>query len=432
MRFQRGASKICLSAITIAPYPQLSADARKGPVHPGQLGQRLPSSGKSTRFFTLLIKCEIALYLYYRKFKFMIMKKLSLLLTAALVFVMVLGAKAQNGNDNNNNGNGFDQLIKSSPEDATKLIQNFAQPLFTGLGIGLNSGWNNTAKTKKLLHFDLRISANVAVVPTSGQSFNVTQIGLSNHLQVDPSSPTTIAPTFAGSKNGATPLMDIKDNNGNTIGTFNMPNGVIQYIPAPDIQLTVGLVKNTDLTIRTTPTISIGSNSGSIGMIGFGVKHDIIQDFAGKAGAKLIPFDLAIAVNYNRINYNETLNVQPDEGTQPESGSQSDFSNQHIKGDFSGFNVQAIISKKLLFFTPFLSVGYETANTNFDVLGNYPITSSSGSYTTVTDPVHLSENSVSGFRADLGFQLNLGFFRIFASVSEAQYVSGNAGIGFGF
>jgi len=358
------------------------------------------------------------------------MKKIYPLITAVILIITVSLANAQNNNNNNNsnNGSGFDQLIKSSPADATLLIRSFAEPLFKGFGIGLNSGWNNTAKTKKLLHFDLRISANVAQAPISAQSFDVTQIGLSNHLQVDPTSPTNIAPTFAGDKNGATPLMDIKDN-GSTVGSFNMPNGVIKYIPAPNIQLTIGIVQNTDITIRTVPTINIGSNSGSVGMIGFGIKHDIIQDFAGGIGKKIIPFDLAIALNYNRINYSKGLNVQPDQGT---TGNQADFSNQQIKGDFSGTFVQAIISKKLLFFTPFLSVGYQSSNTVFNVLGNYPITTSAGHYSVVTDPVQISENSVSGFRTDLGFQLTLGFFRIYASYSPGSYQSANAGIGFGF
>jgi len=249
------------------------------------------------------------------------MRRIYLLLTFATFVFAAMSAKAQNGNGNNNSGgNSFSQLIKSSPADATLLFQYYAEPLFKGLGTGLNSGWNNTAKTKKLLHFDLRITANIAQVPAGDQSFDVTKIGLSNHLQVDPSSTTNIAPTFGGSKNVPTPLMDIKDNNGNTIGTFNMPNGVIKYIPAPDIQLTIGLVHNTDITIRTTPTINIGNNSGSIGEIGFGIKHDIIQDFAGK---KPFPFDLAIALNYNRINYNAPLNVQPDDGIVPASGRQT-------------------------------------------------------------------------------------------------------------
>lgn len=357
------------------------------------------------------------------------MRKLYSLIAVAVLTTAAFSANAQS-NSNSGSGSGFDQLIKSSPADATKLLQNFAEPLFKGFGIGLNSGWNNTAATKKFLHFDLRITANVVQVPSSAQSFDVTQIGLSSHLQVDPASPTKLAPTFAGDKNAATPLMDIKDNNGTKIGSFNMPNGVIQYIPAPNIQLTVGIFKNTDLTIRTIPSISVGSNAGSVSMTGFGLKHDLMQDFAKKG--KIKPFDLAIAINYNRISYNVPLTVNPDAGTAPAPGSQTDFSNQHIQGTFSGTNVQAIISKRLLFFTPFLAVGYQTANTDFAALGNYPISSSAGVYTTVTDPVHISENSVNGFRTDIGLQLNLLILRIYASYSPGQYQSVNGGIGLGF
>jgi hypothetical protein len=362
------------------------------------------------------------------------MKKLYTLTIAIILISVSLKVNAQN--NNNNSSSGFDQLIKSSPADATKLVQNFAEPLFKGFGIGLNSGWNNTAQTKKFLHFDLRITFNVAQVPTSDQSFDVTKIGLSSHVTPDPASTTNIAPTFGGAKNGPTPLLDIKNDNGVKVASFNLPNGVLQYVPAPDIQLTVGIFKNTDLTIRTIPTLSIGSDVGSVGMIGFGIKHDLIQDFMGKAGAKLVPFNLAIAVNYNRLTYTKTLNVQPDAGTTAAPGQSSDFSNQSIQAHFTGVNVQAIISKKLLFFTPFLAVAYQTATTHFNVLGNYPVSSTSptqlNQYVTVTNPVTISENSVSGMRADLGFQLNLAVFRIYASYSTGQYQSVNGGIGFGF
>jgi len=348
------------------------------------------------------------------------MKKFYFLLSIVILMAMVSGANAQGD---------FSSLIKSNAADATILLDHYAQPLFKGFGTGLNSGWNNTAKTKKFLHIDLRISAAVAIVPTSDQSFDVTKIGLSSNLRVDPSSPTTIAPTFGGSKSDATPLMDIYANGTNTGKTFSMPSGIIKYIPAPNVQLTIGLIKNTDLTVRATPSISIGTNGGSVQMLGFGLKHNIMEDLVGKKVKKIVPFDLAIALNYNQIAYTNSLTVTPDAGT---VGPPADFSNQRIKGTFSAFNAQAIISKKLLFFTPFLSVGYETSNTDLSVLGNYPFTNGVNSYSVSSNPVHINESGVNGFRADAGFQLNLLILRIYASVSEGQYVSGNLGVGLGF
>jgi hypothetical protein len=351
------------------------------------------------------------------------MKKLYTIIMAAMLLAVVQQVNAQGG---------FDQLIKSSPADATKLVGAYAAPLFRGFGTGLNSGWNNTAKTKSLLHFDLRLTGSIAFVPTADQSFDVRAIGLSNHLTPDITSPTTVAPTFGGDKNAALPIMDINNDAGVKISSFTMPKAILSVIPAPSIQLTVGLIANTDLTIRTIPTISMGSDVGSVGMFGFGLKHN----FMGSGAAKVVPFDLALAFNYNRISYSKPLTVTPPSGNTPAAGSSTDFSNQHIDAAFSGVNVQAIISKKLVFFTPFLSVGYQTASTNLSVLGNYPVNSTNPlaptTYVTVTDPVSITETSVTGMRADLGFQLELGFFKVYASGSAGKYASVNGGIGFGF
>ncbi|GAC1300539.1 MAG: hypothetical protein NVSMB24_01360 [Mucilaginibacter sp.] len=315
----------------------------------------------------------------------------------------------------------------------TKLVQNYVDPLFKGFGTGLNNGWNNTAKAKKPLHFDLRISASAAFVPEMDKSFDVTKIGLSSH--VTPKDPAlTIAPTIAGAK-VAGPTMNINDDNGKAINTFIMPQGQLPLIPAPNVQLQFGVFKNTDITVRTFPTINLNNGDGSINMIGFGIKHDIIQDFATKK--KIIPFDLAIAVNYNKITYSRPLNVQPNSGSQPTPGNQpADFSTQKFDATVSALDFQAIISKKLHSFTPFFSLAYQTANSTANIRGNFPIESTapgqSGYYVVVSNPVNITETSIDGIRADAGFQLDLGFFRFYASYSVGKYQSGNAGIGFGF
>jgi len=357
------------------------------------------------------------------------MRKICLALFAFLLAVS--STKAQDS---------FSGLIKSSPGDATKLFNAFAMPLFKGLGVDQNSGWTNTAKTKKLLRFDIRITASGSMVSTSDKTFNVTQIGLSDHVKpADPSQ--TIAPTFGGAKTTG-PLLNIYDDNGNKVSSFNTPKGIISFIPAPQVQATVGVFDNTDFTLRGIPYINVGNNVGSISMIGFGLKHDIMQDIIGKTADKLVPFDLALAVGYSHLNLSRPLNVSPDPGSTPENNQQStDFSNQHFEGHFNSFIGQLIISKQILFFTPFLAVGYNTTHANVTSVGNYPVTTGTTltpgpnfgneTYTTFTNPVTISENVLNGARADIGFQLNLGFFRFYASYSQAQYKSVNGGIGFG-
>ena len=99
-------------------------------------------------------------------------------------------------------------------------------------------------------------------------------------------------------------------------------------------------------------------------------------------------------------------------------------------------NTEFILSKKILVFTPFLSVGYNTAKTDVGLKGNYPIISGitplgQKTYTTSTDPVSINQKDINGFRTNIGFQLNLAFFRIYGAYSMAQYNSFSGGIGFG-
>jgi hypothetical protein len=354
---------------------------------------------------------------------FTAMKKTYTLLTTLIITGFAFTASAQNG---------FSELIKSGPADATKLANAYAEPLFKGFGVGMNSGWTNTAKTKSLGHFDVRISATAAFVPSKDKTFDVTQVGLSNNLRVKAGSPNT-TPTVGGGSSGRA-TMEVFNSNGQKVDEFTMPEGQSSVIPAPQLQVTVGLIKNTDLTLRGMPSVNLGDDIGKVSMIGFGIKHNIIQDFTGAAG-KIIPFDLALAVGYTRLNLDVPLDVQAD-GALPFGAQNSDFSNQHVEGHFNNWNVQAIVSKKIAVFTPFLSVGYNTAKTNVQMIGNYPITTSATGgqefYQTYTNPITIKEKSLSALRADLGFQLDLSFFKFYASGSLAEYKSVTAGIGFGF
>jgi hypothetical protein len=354
------------------------------------------------------------------------MKNIKTLVTVILV-IAALQAHAQGG---------FDQLIKANPADATKLTEAYGEPLFKGLGTGVNGGWYNSARPKKPFHLEIRVTATAAIVPSIDQNFDVTKIGLSNHVQ-PLNALNTITPTFGGSSSAAGATLNTYDDNGRKLGSFTMPSGQTTYTPAPNVQATLGIFKNTDVTVRYIPSINVSNNVGSVSMLGFGLRHDIIQDFAGGTAKKLIPFDLAVAFGYSKLKVTSNINVSPDDNTAPKNSQQStDFSNQQLNGQITGCMGEVILSKKLLFFTPFVAVGYQTSATRFSVLGNYPVTTNTSGgknyYTTYTNPVNIDETSTSGPRADAGLQLDLLFLKIYASYSLSQYRAVNAGIGLGF
>ena len=326
-------------------------------------------------------------------------------------------------------------LIKSSPADATKLASAYLKPLFKGFGVGLNSGWNNTAHSKNLLRFELRVGLTGAVVPQKDETFDITKIGLSSNVRPTNSSQLT-TPTFAGSTTSSTQLT-IYDSSNRPIETFTMPQGTaIGIIPAPQLQGTIGLSRGIDFTLRAMPKINLGNGIGSIGMIGGGLKVEILPLLSGTVD-KIFPVDVAVAVGYTQFTYQLPLQVDVPSGAQPSSPGQSqDFSNQRIDAKFSGINTEAIISKKFLIFTPFLSLGYNSSKTDVGLKGNYPIITGANllnqrTYSVFTDPVNINQTDVSGFRTNLGFQLNLAFFRIYGSYSMSEYNSFNGGIGFG-
>ena len=351
------------------------------------------------------------------------MKK-SLIITITTLFALNFSAKAQDG---------ISELLKTAPGDATKLLNAYANPLFKGFGTGLNNGWTNTAKTKSLLHFDLRVSASGVFVPTADKSFNVNNIGLSNNTRLKSGSPA-VTPTIGGQKDATPATLVLYANDGVTeIDQFKLPERVTPVIPAPQIQLTVGLIKSTDVTVRFIPKTKISNNVGLVGMIGFGLKHNIMEDIFGGVGGKLVPFDLALAAGYTRFNYELPLEVRPSGTRVPDANSagKTDFSTQRLEGHFSGFNIQALISKKFLVFTPFAAVGFNTAKTDVGLYGNFPVSNSLTTYAVYTDPIKINQNSISDVKLDVGFQLDLAFFKFYASGSLAKYKSVTAGIGFG-
>jgi len=361
------------------------------------------------------------------------MKYSSSILRTALLFTALTAVQQVSAQSN------VSGLIKSGPEDAQRLAQAYLNPLFKGLGIGLNSGWNYTANAKNAGRFEFRIAGTMAFVPQGDKSFDVTKIGLSNSLRLKSGSPS--APTAAGVKT-AGPEMEVLDDNGNAIETFTLPKGAnLSFVPAAQLQGTIGLPRGIDLTIRGMPQVNMGDDAGKLNMIGGGIKVELLRLITGKTVSSILPFDVAVAFGYTQLNYELNLDVQPPAGSIPQSpAEEKDFSTQMIDAKLSAVNTELILSKKLAVFTPFISVGYNSSHTDAKMKGNYPIVTDAAVvagntlvkyYTAFTDPVKVDKKDISGFRSNIGFQLNLAAFRLFAAYSLGEYNAVNAGIGLG-
>ena len=299
-------------------------------------------------------------------------------------------------------------LIVGSPADATKLINAYAAPAFKGFGLGLNSGWANSAKSIGAFRFDLRVTATAAMSPKKDQSFDVSKLGLKSMSPVAASN--VISPTIVGEKTAGTKL----EMNNDPTKQFNLPEGLgFNYIPSPQVQLTVGLPKNIDIALRYSPTVDLNEN-GKFSLFGIGAKVEVLPLILGKTG-KLLPFDLAVAGGYTKLKYELPLDVN--------SGKYND---QVLKTEFGGFSAEAIISKKLAIFTPFASLGYNTAQHKINALGTYDMDTNG-----IKNPISIDDKSINAVKASAGFQLKLAVLKLYASYTLSEYNYVNAGIGLG-
>jgi len=289
----------------------------------------------------------------------------------------------------------FQTIVEGGTGDANTYLKNFMNPFAASLGNGLANGWYNTAKPHKTLGFDLTVNFNFAIIPDAASTFEFIDSDYNNMRLADPNQ--NMLPTFTGGTTDAQlEIYGDREIDGETysytqnivapdgFGLSDLPGPLA--VPTPTIQLGVGVVKNTDVIIRYTPEINV--DGLSFKSFGFGVKHDFKQWIPGM---KLLPFDLSGLVGFNKI----TTTYQIDEAA-----------GQFAEFGASATTIQAIISKKLLFFTPYAGLGVNIVNSNLGVKGDYQFEGNGQTYT-VTDPVDVDFDGSGGPRFTVGARLKI-------------------------
>ncbi len=308
----------------------------------------------------------------------------------------------------------IDKLIQGSKDDANLLVKGYITPAFNILGNGLNQGWYNTAKSHKLLGFDLTITASGIFIPSSDLVYRVDDSQLKS-IQIAPytqgqtqsiNAPTVfgsdVAPQYQPINSDGTP----KGSAITAAGGTNITKD-ISFVPIPMVQLGIGLPKGTDLKVRFFPSTKIGNN-GNVSLLGLGVMHDVKQYIPG---VKSLPFDLSVLLAFTNLK----VHVDYDPSNSPDQ-----------KGDFSttATTFQGLISKKFSVLTVYGGLGYNFVSSDLSVKGTY--NTSNGP---LVDPVNIS-NSQSGPRVTAGFRLKFAIFTLHGDYTLQKYNAFTAGFGF--
>lgn len=327
------------------------------------------------------------------------------------------------------------EFLKAGKADANKFFQAYLDPYALALGDGLNNGWYNSAETHKLFGFDLSVSLSGIQIPQSATTFNISALGLTNTTV---ESGGNIAPTVAGIDQPG-PKLVIKDNEGNSLISFNSPNGAgLDIVPVPMAQFGFGLLPHTDVIGRFVPEMTY-SNAGDnmkIGFWGIGAKHNFTKWFPA---LKDLPFDASIFGSYSEVKAQSALSFTPqDYGASPDiSVTFVNGNDQFLKVRTRTSKIGLVVSKRLGFITLFGGVGQSTSESTIDLVGKYPvITKASGPGFEITeenalvDPIALyfTSNKIS---MDAGLKIKLALFSIFGSLNKSQYTSYNVGVSLG-
>ncbi|MDR9416590.1 MAG: hypothetical protein RI564_09915 [Gracilimonas sp.] len=343
------------------------------------------------------------------------------------------------------------EILRGGADDANTLLRSYLTPFGEGFGANLNTGWFNQAKAHGTLGFDISVNAAVALVPSSDELFNVADLGLTQLEIASGSSPES--PTISGD-DASTTTLELNGTYQNpqtgqteeiTLTQFDLPGGVgYPYVPSPMFQATLGIIKDTDVTLRFVPETDISAIDASVGLFGFGVKHGLNQWLPG---GKVLPVDISLQFGYTSFNANAGFDVEPETGGDIYNPfNESQWDGQGLDMETTATTINAIVGKKLPFISVYGGIGFESSTTSITTTGFYPITSVNPAYNPQDNseqtrqkiiedleaPIDFEIEGSNNMRAFVGARLSIAILRISASYTLSNYSAANIGVGFGF
>ena len=288
-------------------------------------------------------------------------------------------------------------IIGQDIKQGEKLLEFYFTPMAESFGAGLNNGWYNTAKPHSLGGFDLTFTLNTVIIPNAAKSFKI-----GNEFGEVFTSNETEASTIFGSKDAT--LMTYKNSSTGTETSFDMPGGFkTPAMPLPMIQAGIGLIKNTAIDIRYMPMLSVGKNF-NVNLFGIGLKHDLLQWIPVVGDA--IPMSLSLQGGYTSLN------------------TELKISGQEASLHTNATTINLVASKRLLMFTGYAGLGYNSSTTAFSSNANFNLGG-----VQFNEKVEMAFESNKNLRANLGLRFNIALVTIQADYTFAEYPTATLGLG---
>jgi len=290
-------------------------------------------------------------------------------------------------------------ILANDIAQGEKLIEAYFTPMAGSFGAGLNSGWYNTAKQHSLGGFDLTLTLNTVIIPSSAKTFKIGDT-FGNIFK----SSNNESSTIFGSSSTTEMYYNPSSVPGSDSIPFNMPGGLkTPAIPLPMIQAGIGLIKNTAIDIRYMPMLNVGDNI-NLNLFGVGIKHDLLQWIPGIGDA--IPMSLSLQAGYTSLN------------------TELKILEQKVSLKTKATTINLVASKKLLMVTGYVGLGYNSATTTFAADADFDLDGLQ-----FDEKVEVAFESNNNLRTNIGLRLNMTVVTIQADYTFAEYPTATLGLG---
>jgi len=328
----------------------------------------------------------------------------------SILFLSAMGFSQSNVNE----------LFAAGINDAEKFSDSYFGPVSEGAIYSLSNGWYNSADSKPLGGFEISIIGNMTSFKNKEdkKSFVLNTSDYENLQFVDGSSSRPVS-TALGDLEGIRVFVEGDVGPITTREEFELPTGLasenINFIPTAFLQVSVGLIKGLEVKARFLPKID--TDDVALGLYGVGLQYDFSKLLPAD---KILPVALSAVVGYTQLNATYDFT----------NSNIVDGSDQKIDVDINVLTFQAIASTKLPIINFYGGIGYVSGKSTTDILGTYSVQSGPFQETYI-DPFSLTRKA-SGVSGTLGAKLKLGFFRLHADYSLAEFNNLTLGVNFGF
>jgi len=315
---------------------------------------------------------------------------------------------------------GFESILLAAESDSKKLFQGYMSPLMKGAIYSSNGGWYNSAKVHKKLGVDLSLRLNASFVPLSDQIFSISNLEFITSQAKD-------LPTIIGSNRQEDLIITLPSDGilPEMKTTIKAPRGIksklpLGAIPAPVLQLGIGIPFDTEIIIRYSPEYH--RKGIDMSLKGIGVKHNLLQYFGP---VDKFPLNVSAFASFSKMKIDYDI----------QSFSSINGTGQVAQFSLNNYNLLLLASLDVLVVNFYAGFGLSGGNSSFKMLGQYDLeyqTESNIPFTRyLNDPIDMNFN-VSGYQTTIGAKFKFLIFSAFADFTFQDYNTLSAGISVNF